>query len=75
MNPIPLRVNSVTKSAWAADPQLVTSPMRSAGGQVNRERAFGDQGNFVTALDGAHIPGNGGAVWPDDQRNAVVWGQ
>ncbi len=69
LRPGPHEVVSVRQASGAS------SPMRSAGGQVNRERAFGDQGNFVTALDGAHIPGNGGAVWPDDQRNAVVWGQ
>jgi hypothetical protein len=40
------------------------APMRSSAGRVNEERAFADQGNFVTAPDGAEVPGNRGAPWP-----------
>lgn len=42
--------------------QLV--PMRSHGGQVSTERAFGDVGNFVTDAAGCDIPGNRGEAWP-----------
>jgi hypothetical protein len=38
--------------------------MRREGDEVNRERAFGDVGNFVTDPDGTPIPGNRGAPWP-----------
>ncbi len=49
------------------------APMRQRGGQTNEERAFADQGNFVTAPDGAEIPGNRGEPWPDAWRDAAVW--
>ena len=47
------------------------SPMRASGGQLNRERAFDDLGNFVTDPDGAPIEGNAGARWSG--RDAPVW--
>ena len=37
---------------------------RSRDGQVNGERAFASQGNFVKDGDGASIPGNEGTAWP-----------
>ncbi len=40
-------------------------PMRQRGQEVNRERAFGDVGNFVTDPDGRDIPGNRGEPWGD----------
>ncbi len=47
------------------------APMRQAGESVNRERAFGDLGNFVTDPDGVPIEGNDGAPW--DGRGQRVW--
>lgn len=46
-------------------------PMRRDGESVNRERAFGDLGNFVTDPDGVPIEGNDGAPWPG--RDQPVW--
>jgi hypothetical protein len=43
------------------------APMRQRDGQVNRERAFADVGNFATDAAGTHIPGNPGHTWE--------WGQ
>jgi hypothetical protein len=40
------------------------TPLRSANGQFNQERAFGDQGNFVSSPKGKPIPGNQGETWP-----------
>lgn len=48
-------------------------PMRERDGQTNTERAFCDVGNFVTAPDGAEIPGNRGARWPEAWRREVLW--
>ncbi len=45
-------------------------PMRQRGDAVNEERAFGDQGNFVTDPTGAPIPGNEGSAWEDGEP---VW--
>jgi hypothetical protein len=39
-------------------------PMRQREGQVNQERAFGDQENFVCSPSGTPIPGNVGKPWP-----------
>jgi len=41
-------------------------PLRSSGDQRNQERAYGDQGNFVTSVDGSTIPGNEGASWAQE---------
>lgn len=48
-------------------------PMRRRGGQLNRERAFGEVGNFVGDPDGRDIPGNQGARWPAKWRERSVW--
>lgn len=48
-------------------------PMRLAGTTVNAERAFGDQGNFVTDPAGREIPGNAGSAWPPSLRDQVLW--
>jgi hypothetical protein len=55
----------------ARDGQLVR--LRQKGEQVNAERAFGDQRNFVTDATGADIPGNRGELWPDHLRHEVLW--
>lgn len=47
------------------------APMRQAGEAVNRERAFGDLGNFVTDPDGVAVEGNDGAPWPG--RGEAAW--
>jgi hypothetical protein len=47
-------------------------PLRQKGKQINEERAFGDQGNFVRDPDGRGIPGNEGAAWAGSER--PVWG-
>ena len=39
-------------------------PMRQRGGEVNQERAFADQDNFVTSADGGQIEDNRGQAWP-----------
>jgi hypothetical protein len=46
------------------------TPLRAEG---NRERAFGDVGNFVRAPDGREIPGNAGERWPAAKADAPVW--
>lgn len=46
-------------------------PMRQAGAKFNRERAFADLGNFVTASDGTPVDGNAGERW--SQRDERVW--
>jgi hypothetical protein len=48
-------------------------PMRQREGVVNRERAFYDQGNFVTDPDGQEIPGNRGEAWPEAWRGEALW--
>jgi hypothetical protein len=48
-------------------------PMRRREGRVNAERAFEDQGNFVTDPDGRGIPGNRGTAWPEAWRSEPVW--
>lgn len=48
-------------------------PVRARGGRVNAERAFADQGNFVTDPDGREIPGNRGSAWPRAWREERVW--
>lgn len=48
-------------------------PMRKVGEEVNQERAFHDQGNFVSAVDGRDIPGNRGSAWPPERANAILW--
>lgn len=53
-------------------------PMRRAeapGAPVtSQERAFADQGNFVTEPDGAEIPGNLGIPWPGGDQVLPGWG-
>ncbi len=39
-------------------------PFRKRGEQVNRERAFGDVGNFATSDDGRPVEANRGEPWP-----------
>ena len=51
----------------------VISPMRRRDGRQSAERAFGDQGNFVTDPDGQPISGNAGESWPEDWRREPVW--
>lgn len=51
----------------------VNRPLRRKGDRVNDERAFHDQGNFVTAPDGAEIPGNRGEPWPDAEARKPLW--
>tara|TARA_B100000530_G_C15925121_1_gene474670 strand:+ start:855 stop:2489 length:1635 start_codon:yes stop_codon:yes gene_type:complete len=48
--------------------------LRKSGARVNQERAFADQGNFVTGPDNRPIPGNEGSAWPRKWANAVLWG-
>jgi hypothetical protein len=48
-------------------------PMRCRHGRINAERAFSDVDNFVTASDGAPIPGNRGSAWPLAWSSAPVW--
>ncbi len=48
-------------------------PMRSRESHKNRERAFGDRGNFVVSDDGREIPGNRGEPWPAAWRQEAVW--
>jgi hypothetical protein len=48
-------------------------PMRSRAGKHNRERAYGDVGNFVCDAEGIDIPGNRGEAWPEDWRAQPVW--
>jgi hypothetical protein len=48
-------------------------PLRKRGTKVNGERAFADLGNFVSAPDGAEIPGNRGAPWPSAWSREVVF--
>jgi hypothetical protein len=46
-------------------------PMRQSGETVNRERAYGDQGNFIVGPDGRAIEGNAGAPWAGSDQ--PVW--
>ncbi|MEC8022994.1 MAG: hypothetical protein VX223_03620 [Myxococcota bacterium] len=46
-------------------------PLRG-GKSPSMERAFADQGNFVTARDGSDIPGNPGESWPGPS-NQPIW--
>ncbi len=48
-------------------------PMRRRSGRVNAERAFADQGNFVTDATGREIPGNRGSEWPRAWSTEVLW--
>ena len=48
-------------------------PMRQRDQRTNHERAFADQGNFVTDASGAGIPGNAGEAWPETWRREIVW--
>lgn len=50
------------------------SPLRQEEGRVNTERAFSDEGNFVTDLEGREIPGNRGSAWPEAWSKASIWG-
>jgi hypothetical protein len=48
-------------------------PMRQSGGRTNAERAFYEQGNFVTDPEGKEIPGNRGSAWPEALRRTKLW--
>jgi len=48
-------------------------PMRKDGDQINDERAFHDQENFVCAPDGRGIPGNRGKAWPIEHAQKALW--
>lgn len=58
---------------WVEHAPGQRAPLRSREGQLNQERAFFEVGNFVTAPDGAEIPGNRGAPWPAAWRQEVLW--
>jgi hypothetical protein len=47
--------------------------MRKVGDEVNEERAFHDQRNFVCAVDGRAIPGNRGVAWPEERAQQTLW--
>ncbi len=49
------------------------TPQRSRDGRVNAERAFADQGNFVTDAQHREIPGNRGSSWPRVWADEVLW--
>ena len=48
-------------------------PMRRDGERTSTERAFGDQGNYVTAPDGSDIPGNRGEAWHASGDGGAIW--
>ncbi len=48
-------------------------PMRRDGETYNTERAYHDQGSFVTDPGGVDIPGNRGAPWPAALAERAVW--
>ncbi len=48
-------------------------PLRKKDDMINNERAFHDQGNFVTDPAGRHIPGNQGEPWPLPLRSARLF--
>ena len=48
-------------------------PLRQRADRVNKERAFGDVGNFAISADGREIPGNRGSRWPEPWRRERVW--
>ena len=48
-------------------------PMRSFEGKLNQERAFFEQGNFVTDPSGKEIPGNRGKPWSEFLARRKVW--
>lgn len=45
-------------------------PVRQQGERVNQERAYGDQGNFITDPAGVPIAGNAGQAWGE---GGSVW--
>ncbi|MDP6943001.1 MAG: hypothetical protein QF464_02530 [Myxococcota bacterium] len=50
-------------------------PMRRREGRVNTERAFAEEGNFVTDPEGREIPGNRGSAWPAEWSEELLWGE
>ncbi|MEE2959335.1 MAG: hypothetical protein VYA34_01220 [Myxococcota bacterium] len=48
-------------------------PMRQVGHRMNQERAFSDQGNFVTDPTGQEIPGNRGELWGEFESRRKLW--
>ncbi len=50
-------------------------PMRCRDGRVNSERAFAEEGNFVTDQEGREIPGNRGSAWPTEWADELLWGE
>lgn len=47
--------------------------MRQRDGRTNRERAFGELGNFAVGSGGEDIPGNRGSRWPSAWSQAPLW--
>jgi hypothetical protein len=47
--------------------------LRSRQGRFNGERAFGEQGNFVSDANGREIPGNKGSEWPQIFKGEALW--
>ena len=47
--------------------------MRSHEGKLNQERAFFEQGNFVTDPNGREIEGNRGKPWSEFLARRKVW--
>ncbi len=48
-------------------------PFRWKDGKGSSQRAFGDQGNFVTDASGTEIPGNRGQDWPSELSGEELW--
>ncbi len=48
-------------------------PMRRDGDRFNEERAFADEGNFVTDPGGRDIPGNRGTPWAETESRRPLW--
>lgn len=48
-------------------------PLRKREGRVSSERAFSDQGNFVTSPEGREIAGNRGSTWPKAWAEELLW--
>ena len=46
---------------------------RKRDGRLSQERAFSDEGNFVTDPTGREIPGNRGSVWPETWSEEPIW--
>ncbi len=53
--------------------QGVLRPLRQAGPETSRERAYSDVDNFVRSPTGGEIEGNSGVLWPEERRSSAVW--